>query len=343
MATRPGHRFSHPGLYAAGECPEPNQLSPEINNPDTMKTNILKNKLSALLCGVAGLTEPGDVTRNRTAPRTTSRRVAAAIAMLVVMTLVTDGWAQSYHWSTFAGNIGGSGYSDGTGSAARFSRPMGVAVDAAGNVFVADTHNHTIRKVTPSGIVTTFAGTEGTSGSGNDTGAAARFFYPAGVAVDGVGNLYVADSYNQMIRKVTSDGVVTTFAGQTQDQGASDGTGGLARFRFPSAVAVDGGGNVYVADTSNHTIRKITSAGVVTTLAGSPTVSGTVDGTGSGARFNRPGGVAVDGGGNVYVADTENHTIRKVTPAGVVTTLAGSPLSTGTANGAGAAARFRAF
>ena len=152
--------------------------------------------------------------------------------------------------------------------------------------------------------------------------AAASFREPSGVAFDGDGNLYVADTANHTIRKVTPAGVVTTFAG-SGSSGSDDGTGTAASFNYPRGVAVDGDGNLYVADTNNNTIRKVTPAGEVTTFAGSGSY-GSDDGTGTAASFANPRGVAVDGDGNLYVADTNNNTIRKVTPAGVVTTFAGS-------------------
>jgi sugar lactone lactonase YvrE len=169
---------------------------------------------------------------------------------------------------------------------------------------------------------TTFAGLAG-SGSANGSGASARFNGPQSTAVDISGNIYVADGGNNTVRKITSSGDVTTLAGQAGSAGSTDGTGSSARFNFPSGIAVDSAGDLYVADTNNHTIRKITAAGVVSTLAGNVGANGNTDGTGSAARFNGPRGVAVDSSGIVYVADTKNFAIRMITPAGVVTTLAG--------------------
>ena len=242
--------------------------------------------------------------------------------------------------TTFAGSAGLSGSDDGTGPAARFSNPYGVAVDGDGNLYVTERENHTIRKVTPAGVVTTFAGSAGSYGSTDGTGAAARFWQPRGVAVDGDGNVYVADTANHTIRKITPAGVVTTLAGTAGSYGSTDGTGAAASFNESIGVAVDGDGNLFVADTSNHAIRKVTPAGEVTTLAGSAGSSGSADGTGAAASFSQPAGVAVDGDGNLYVTDAGNRTIRKVTPAGEVTTLAGSAGSSGSVNGIGPAARF---
>jgi sugar lactone lactonase YvrE len=208
-------------------------------------------------------------------------------------------------------------------------------------VYVADTYNYTIRKVTTAGVVTTLAGSAGNSGSVDGTNSTARFLQPWGLAIDSDGNLYVAEYGNHTIRKVTPAGVVTTIAGNPSTPGSADGTNTTARFNFPTAVTVDNSNNVYVADAANHTIRKVTPAGVVTTVAGSAGISGSTDGTGSSARFNNLNGVVVDGAGNLYVADNANHTIRKVTPAGVVTTLGGSPLVSGSDDGTGNTARFK--
>ncbi len=236
---------------------------------------------------------------------------------------------------TFAGS-GAQGDADGAGSAASFYFPESVAVDSAGNVYVADYGNNEIRKITPAGAVKTFAGSS-TKGDADGTGSAASFDGPEGVAVDSAGNAYVADYGNNEIRKITPAGVVRTFAGLGA-QGDADGTGSAASFDGPEGVAVDPAGNVYVADYGNNEIRKITPAGVVTTFAGSG-AQGDADGTGSAASFDGPEGVAVDSAGNVYVADYGNNKIRKITPAGVVTTFAGSGAQ-GDADGTGSAASF---
>ena len=246
-----------------------------------------------------------------------------------------------YTFNTLAGGVEMQGSVDGVGSAARFSALFGIAVDNVGNVYVSDSNSHTIRKITPDATVTTLAGTAGEFGSADGIGGAARFFDPYGVAVDGAGNVYVADERNSTIRKITPGGTVTTLAGSAMQYGSVDGIGSAARFRFPFGVAVDSAANVYVADSSNHTIRKITPGGTVTTLAGSAGQRGSADGTGSAARFDFPEEIAVDSAFNVYVGDGQSSTIRKITqPAVVVTTLAGSYQQSGSTDGIGSAARF---
>jgi sugar lactone lactonase YvrE len=242
--------------------------------------------------------------------------------------------------SRLAGTPGFAGWHDGAGSYALFNQPGGNAVDGAGNVYVGDTGNGVIRKVATDGTVSTLAGSATNRGNQDGTGANASFSSPGGVAVDSAGNVYVADAFNQTIRKISAAGAVTTLAGSPGNRGEADGTGGAAQFNHPLDVAVDGSGNVYVADAFNDTIRKITPAGVVTTLAGSAGISGSNDGTGMNALFNQPAGIAVDGSGNVLVADTANATIRRVTPAGVVTTVAGIAGIAGFADGAAGSALF---
>jgi 6-phosphogluconolactonase (cycloisomerase 2 family) len=242
--------------------------------------------------------------------------------------------------TTLAGTAGSFGSTDATGSAARFYIPGGITSDGT-HLFVADTYNHTIRKIViATGVVTTLAGTAGSSGSTDATGSAARFDGPSGITSDGT-HLFVVDTYNHTIRKIViATGVVTTLAGTAGNVDSTDATGSAARFAWPQAITSDGT-HLFVADRSNHTIRKIVIAtGVVTTLAGTAGSAGSTDGTGSAARFNWPYDITSDGT-HLFVADTYNHTIRKIVIAtAVVTTLAGTAGSTGSTDGIGTAARF---
>lgn len=205
---------------------------------------------------------------------------------------------------------------------ASFTTPTGVAVDAAGNVFVTNNGNNAILKVAADGMISFFAGKAGATGSVDGKGDAARFATPRGIAIDAMGNLYVADEGNSNIRKITAAGVVTTLAGTAGQSGSADGSGAEARFGAPRGLTVDAAGNVYVADTDNHIIRKITRAGVVTTIAGYAGEAGGLNGAASAARFSEPRGIAVDAEGNIFVADTGNAAVRQITPEGVVTTIA---------------------
>ena len=239
--------------------------------------------------------------------------------------------------ATFAGS-GAAGSLDGQGTAARFTSPQHIARDAAGNLYLADAANNVIRKTTPGGLVTTFAGT-GAKGSKDGLCADATFCGPCGVAVSPTtGNIIIADTDNHRVRVIlVADGCVYTLAGG--EEGFADGAGLAAKFDQPFGVACDDEGNVCVADYGNHRIRKIAVADrTVTTLAGSGT-AGHQDGAGAQAEFYHPLGVAVDGDGNVVVADQNNHRVRLVTRAGAVSTLAGSG-TVGSADGQGAAASF---
>jgi hypothetical protein len=242
--------------------------------------------------------------------------------------------------TTLAGWPGSAGSANGTGWAARFALAGGLRADNLGNVYVSDSSNYTIRKVTAAGVVTTFAGTPGVSGSADGPAASATFSGVGGVAIDSAGNVYVADSGNYTIRKIAPGGTVSTFAGVAGTRGEKDGTGSGALLYDPQNVAVDAAGNVYVPDGMGDVVRMITPAGVVTTLAGQPMTSGSADGTGSAAQFNDVTGITVDALGNVYVADNGNNTVRKIAPGGVVTTFAGSAGVSGSAGGTGPAASF---
>ncbi|HVU36421.1 MAG TPA: SMP-30/gluconolactonase/LRE family protein, partial [Opitutaceae bacterium] len=246
--------------------------------------------------------------------------------------------AQSYAFTTVAGTSS-IGDADGTGSAARFALPEGLVVDTAGNVYVADYFNSVIRKITPDGTVTTFAGQPGNFGYADGPAASARFGGLLNLAIDRSGNLYTADSYYNTVRKIAPDGRVTTIAGSPGKSGSADGTGAAALFNTPQCVAVDTVGNLYVTDTGNHTIRRIAVGGVVTTFAGDGT-AGSADGSGTAAQFRSPYGIAVDPSGNIIVSDWDDCTIRKITFDGTVTTLAGLAGASGTADGTGSAARF---
>lgn len=201
-----------------------------------------------------------------------------------------------------------------------FGIVAGVTTDAAGNIYVGDFDRNVIYKVTPSGNSSIFAGS-GSIGYADGLGAAASFYEPDALAMDNNGNLYVSDLGNALIRKITPDGLVTTFAGKAQVLGSVNGTGSQARFNGPRGLAVDAAGNVYVADQGNNLIRKITAAGVVTTYAGNG-YAGFKNANGSAAAFSTPTGVGLDVSGNLYVADAGNNAIRKITPARDVTSFA---------------------
>lgn len=224
---------------------------------------------------------------------------------------------------TTLGSASGSGFVDESGAEAKaLLAPRAIAVAPDGNVYIGE--YTTIRKLTRAGVLTAFAG-DGSFGDADGVGVKASFSSIRSMVVDNAGNLYVAEAHS--VRKVTPNGVVTTLAGSSTG-GSADGTGRSAFFRFPSGIALDKTGNLYIADTDNATIRKLSPDGVVTTVAGASLLRGLVDGTGSAARFNSPKEIATDEAGNVLVIDTG--TVRKITPSGAVTTIAGSSQFTGT-------------
>jgi hypothetical protein len=223
--------------------------------------------------------------------------------------------------SILAGDPPVSGSADGPAEVARFNFPMGADVDAAGNLYVADQTNHTVRKVSSTGVVSTLAGQAGVSGNVNGVGSSAQLSFPTDLAVDGDDNVFVSTANG--VRKITPAGSVSTLASENG---------------FPGRIAVDGSGNAFLI--VQNCIRKITSSGFVSTLAGDAATAGSVDGTGAAARFNQPRGLAVDGTGNVFVADTNNSTIRRITAAGEVTTYAGSAGVVSEVDGPVASARF---
>ena len=287
---------------------------------DGTLTRLLPGGGAQLLAGTAGL-------RGATNGLVGNPRLALPRG-IAVDTNGTIYVAEAFHLSrltpnggltTLAGLDGYPGGTDGTGAAARFSLPSGVAVDRQGNIYVAD--RYTIRKVSRSGVVTTLAGDTNRSGRVDSTGTEARFSdKEKWMAVDAAENVYVADTFNNVIRKLSPFGVVTTLAGKL-DAGAADGTGEAAQFNHPGGLAVDRAGNVFVADTLNHTIRRITAGGRVATYAGVAGASGAADGPAGEARFNQPQGVAVDAAGRVWVADAGNQRIRWISPEREVFTL----------------------
>ncbi len=232
--------------------------------------------------------------------------------------------------STIAGN-GTIGYSGdgGDATAAQLKYPYGVAVDNSGNVFIADA-NYRIRKVSSDGMITTAVGS-GVDGHSGDGGSAtdALIYAPRGIAVDNDGNLYIAETGNNCIRKVTAAGIISTIAGvagkSTFGYSGDGGPATAAQLYHPMSVAVDGGGNVYILDSRSERVRKVTPAGIISTIAGTGDYGYSGDGgPATAAQIGTPSGIAIDGNGNIYVADVRNTNIRKITPAGIISTIAGN-------------------
>ena len=238
-----------------------------------------------------------------------------------------------------AGTSGGAGYADGSGASVRFFQPSGTVMDASGNVLVADRFNQVIRRIAPDGTVSTVAGRVRQGGLVDGPAATAMLTFPAALALDARGNLYVGDS--SAIRRVAPDGTVSTVAGQSTS-GSADGTGAAASFSDIEGLVSDASGNLVVVDAgASQTVRKVSAAGVVTTLAGSAGLKGTQDGTGPAARFTALSTLALGADGNYYVAD--NDAIRQVSPGGAVSLYAGTPGVTGTIDGPRQSALFNAL
>ena len=257
-------------------------------------------------------------------------KFSVIISFLFIHSSEISGQCLNMDVTTLAGSA--QGFVNIDGQPARFDSPVGIAIDGSGNVYVADAFNHSIRRITPSGAITTFAGS-GTPGFADGTGTAAQFNNPVDIDFDAAGDLIVADALNHSIRKITPAGVVTTIAG-SGSAGSSEGMGTAAEFNTPYGVASDGSGNIYVADYNNFKIRRISATNVVSTLAGS--IKGFTDGTGSAAQFDGPISLDISTTGNIYVADAFNNVIREITTAGVVTTFAGTG-AVGATDGAKAA------
>lgn len=335
-ATGAAARFNQPrGLTFDGA----GSLYIADTNNDTIRKLVLSTGAVTTLAGAAGSSGASDgmgaAARFSSADDVVSDRAGNLYVADLYLVRKIDAATGSV--TTLAGTQGMSGSQDGTGSAARFVRALGVATDTSGSVYVAD--QLSIRKiVAATGAVTTYAGQSSHAGSVDAVGSAARFSLPTGpIAADDVGNIYVADQNNARIRKVAlATGTTTSLAGSVN--GTSDGTGSAASFTFVTGVAYDGAGSLFVSDGTR--VRRIVAAtGEVTTLAGG--TSGSADGTGTAAHFSIVGGLASDRLGNLYVADKGNHTIRKIVAAtGEVTTLAGTAGSQGSTDGAGTAARF---
>jgi sugar lactone lactonase YvrE len=243
--------------------------------------------------------------------------------------------------STLAGN-GLGGFADGSGATAELYGPCGITLDGAGNIYVADRQNLRIRVVAPDGTTSTLAGNGNwgyVDGSGGANGTT-EFSLPEGVAVDGAGNVYVADFANNRVRKVAPDGTTTTLTGNGTRGfvNGSGGANGTTELSFPEGIAIDGAGNLYVADAGNNCIRKVAPDGTTTTLAGNGT-QGFIDGAGDVAEFNEPIALVVDDAGNVYVGDTYNFSVRKIAPDGTTVTIAGTNTA-GFVDGTGCGVRF---
>jgi sugar lactone lactonase YvrE len=242
--------------------------------------------------------------------------------------------------SVFAGVVRHSGHNDATGVSAHFNLPCGITADSAGNLYVADFLNSLVRKVTPQAVVTTIAGTAEMEADIDGDRLTARFDKPVGAAVDSFGNAYVTEPQHGILRAISPSGEVTTVAGAIDVGGSADGPGTNALFGNPVGITGDANGNIYIADRGNHTIRKYDSTGNVTTIAGVPGMPGSADSNGPGPRPRWTPAPAVDQAGNLYIADPNDHVVRKIAADGSSSIIAGTPGVIGNADGVGSAASF---
>jgi sugar lactone lactonase YvrE len=264
--------------------------------------------------------------------------------IILILILLSSCSGENYIFNIFvttvAGEPGLSGSDDGLGNNARFNGLIGIVADAGGSIVISDWGNQTIRKISPSGQVTTYSGYAGIPGFVDSVGESARFDNPRGIGIDFLGNIYVADQGNNVIRKISSNGFVTTLAGKNGEIGYADGVGINAKFNNPRGLTIDRSGNIYVADQGNNIIRKISQSGLVSTYAGKAGEAGSLDGDPQTARFRSPEDVAVDLKGNIFVVDSGNNTIRKISSDGKsVTTFAGVAGEKGAVDGFGAEIR----
>ncbi len=268
----------------------------------------------------------------------TTRRLTLALIALLLLRPFSAPAQESVR--RLAGVPETPGSADGTNITARFNDPAGIAIAADGTVFVADNQNHAIRHIGTNGVVTTLAGLLGTPGSADGSRTTARFDSPTGLALGPDGAIYVSDTGNHTVRRITANGVVTTLAGFAGNADYADGSATSARFNQPLGLAVAPDSTVFVADSGNHLIRVIATNGTVSVLAGNPETFGSADGTGTNAFFNSPVGLALAPNGSLFVSDANNFTLRQVTPAGLVTTIAGAAGQDGSTDGPAASARF---
>lgn len=300
---------------------------------DHVNSAIRRVNASNAICTYAGTTSFGYSGDNGPATAATMLRPSGLAVSSAGDLFLADGWDNRIRKvgadgviTTFGGTgIAGYAGDGGQATAAMFDHPTGLALDVAGNLYVADSGNHVVRKITPAGIVSTYAGNghEGYSGDGGPA-TAAQLFEPRGVAMDATGNLYITDIAN-MVRKVTPAGIITTFAGTGMGgYSGDDGPATAAQLLTPNSVAFDKVGNVYISDENNHAIRKVNSAGIITTIAGTGTAGYSGNGgPASYANFYRPMGIAFDTSGNLYIADYINSVIRRIGMQSVIAAVPG--------------------